>query len=227
MVDDRRLYLVPVREVCNADCTFCYMNEKAVDEQKPQFIRLEKLVENIAPFEGRFNQVEITGGGEPTLHQKLPEILRLFEGTYRKMYTNGFSLRDLPSFEEVNISRVHGDSQINNRFYRSKSQNDLGLAIDHYRKITEKVRVQTVLLRGAIDSREKLLDFVTRYEERVDVFMFRMLFPKCSLEKAKMVTYEEVFIEHPKVVFDKTLDDYSRPLYFIGTDGKVHETFQF
>ncbi|MBI2102708.1 hypothetical protein HYT55_02625 [Candidatus Woesearchaeota archaeon] len=227
MVDDRRLYFVPVREVCNADCTFCYMNEKAVDEQKPQFIPLEKLIGCVASLQGKFNQVEITGGGEPTLHPKLPEILRLFENTYRKMYTNGFHLRNLPPFEEVNISRVHWDSVINNQYYRSRSQNELSVAIDHYRGIAERIRIQTILLRGAIDSREKLLDFVTRYEEKVDVFMFRTLFPKCSLEKAKMVTYEEVFVKHPKVVFDKTLDDYSRPLYFIGTDCNVHETFQF
>lgn len=227
MAEDRRLYLVPVREACNANCTFCYMDEKNIDYKKPQLISLEKLVKVVEGIKGKFNQVEITGGGDPTLHPKLPEILPLFEGTYRKMYTNGFYLRDLPPFEELNLSRVHWDSTINNIFYRSKWQNDIGEAITHYKSIVQKIRIQTVLIRGAIDTKEKLLEFVSRYEDDVDVFMFRTLFPKCSLEKDKIVQYDDIFVEHPKVVFDKTLDDYSRSLYFIGTDCKVYNTFQF
>lgn len=227
MAEDRRLYLVPVREACNANCTFCYMDEKAIDYKKPQLIPLEKLAEVVADIKGKFNEVEITGGGDPTLHPKLPKILSLFEGTYRKMYTNGFYLRELPPFEEVNLSRVHWDSEINNTFYRSRWQNDIGEAIKHYRDLTQKIRIQTVLIKGAIDTKEKLLEFVSRYEDAVDIFMFRTLFPKCSLEKDKIVSYEGVFVEHPKVIFDKTLDDYSRSLFFIGTDCKVYNTFQF
>ena len=223
----RRLYLVPVREACNAKCTFCYMDEKMIDYSRPQFIPFSQLEEAVKPLKGSFNEVEITGGGDPSLHPKLSEILRLFPETYRKMYTNGFKLTELPKFEEVNISRVHWNSEINNLFYRSPWQNDIEKAIKHYRRIVQKIRIQTVLIRGAIDSKEKLREFVSRYEDQVDVFMFRTLFPKCSLEKDKVVSYDEVFIEHPKVIFDKTLDDYSRPLYFIGTDCKVHETFQF
>jgi len=227
MAEDRRLYLVPVREACNANCTFCYMDEKKIDYAKPQLIPFPKLEEAVKSIQGRFNQVEITGGGDPTLHPQLPEILKLFDGTYRKTYTNGFSLKNLPSFEELNLSRVHWDSNINNLFYRSRWQNDIGDAIKHYRDIVQKIRIQTVLIKGAIDTKEKLLEFVSRYEDSVDIFMFRTLFPKCSLEKDKVVSYEQVFVEHPKVFFDKTLDDYSRSLFFIGTDCKVYDTFQF
>src|SRR3989344_7961930 len=227
MVEDRRLYLVPVREACNANCTFCYMDEKKIDYKKPQLIPFDKLEEAVKTIRSKFNQVEITGGGDPTLHPKLSEIVNLFHDSYRKMYTNGFFLPNLPPFEELNLSRVHWNSDLNNLFYRSRWQNDIGDAIDHYRTIVKKIRIQTVLLKGAIDNKEKLLDFVSRYEHKVDVFMFRTLFPKCSLEKDKIVRYEDVFVEHPKVVFDKTLDDYSRSLYFIGTDCKVYDNFQF
>lgn len=227
MAEGRRLYLVPVREACNANCTFCYMDEKKIDFNKPQLIQLEKLEKVIEPVRCNFNEVEITGGGDPMLHPRLPEIIRLFEGKYRKLYTNGFYLREMPNFEEVNISRVHWDSRINNLFYRSKHQNDIVDAIMHYRSFAKKIRLQVVLIKGAIDNSEKLLEFVSRYEGIVDIFMFRTLFPKCSLEKDKIVEYGKVFVKHPKVIFDKTLDDYSRPLYFIGTDCKLYDTFQF
>ena len=55
--------------------------------------------------------------------------------------------------------------------------------------------------------------------------MFRTLFTKCPFEKNNFVDY--FAINHPKAKIDTTLDNYNRELYFIGTDSKVHNSFQY
>lgn len=225
MEDDKRLYLVPVRDNCNASCSFCYMKEKKKDYSKPQFISVDSLRNNVKSIENKFNEVEITGGGEPILHSKIGEIVDLFDDKYVKIYTNGFILKSIEGVNEINISRIHWDSKVNNEFYNSKFQNDLEDVVDFYRPLVDKIRMQTILLKGAIDSEEKALEFIEKFEDRVDAFMFRTLFDGCSLLKDKYVDYFP--IKHSKVKLDKTLDNYDRSLFFIGTDSVVHDEFQF
>ncbi|NMB69706.1 hypothetical protein GYA27_00685 [candidate division WWE3 bacterium] len=202
------------------------MKEKAIDKDKPRFINPMQLHNVISPIWQEFEEIEITGGGEPILHPEINDIINLFTGKYRKIYTNGFLLKYLPKFEEVNISRVHWDSNINNTFYRSIFQNELDDVINHYRRIAQKIRIQTILLKGALDTKEKIMEFIERYEDKVDIFMFRTLFPKCKLEKDKFVPYPEG-LKHPKIKLDATLDSYKRPLFFVNTDCMIHKTFKY
>ncbi len=220
----KRLYLIPVRDACPANCTFCYMKEKEIDYKKPQFIDVSKLEKAISGIDD-FEEVEITGGGDPLLHKDIQEIINLFRGKYVKLYTEGFLLKEISGIDELNLSRVHWNSSINNFFYRSKLQNELDETLNFYRPKVGKIRMQTILIKGAIDSIEKIKEFVTIYENKVDIFMFRELFPACSLEKDKFVGYFD--FSHPKVMFDRTLDSYSRDLYFIESDSVVHNDFQY
>jgi molybdenum cofactor biosynthesis enzyme MoaA len=200
------------------------MKEKEIDYKKPQFIDVSKLEKAISGIDD-FEEVEITGGGDPLLHKDIQEIINLFRGKYVKLYTEGFLLKEISGIDELNLSRVHWNSSINNFFYRSKLQNELDETLNFYRPKVGKIRMQTILIKGAIDSIEKIKEFVTIYENKVDIFMFRELFPACSLEKDKFVGYFD--FSHPKVMFDRTLDSYSRDLYFIESDSVVHNDFQY
>lgn len=202
------------------------MKEKPIDKSKPKIINPDQLQKIITPIWQNFEEIEITGGGEPILHPKINDIINLFKGKYRKIYTNGFLLKNLPEFEEVNISRVHWDSSINKAFYRYPFQNDLNDVISHYRQFAKKIRIQTILIKGALDTKEKIMEFIEKYEDKVDTFMFRTLFPKCNLEKDKFVPYPKD-LNHPKIKIDTTLDSYERPLFFINTDCVVHKTFKY
>jgi molybdenum cofactor biosynthesis enzyme MoaA len=201
------------------------MKEKTVDPLKPEFIDVEQLRKAVAGIKDEFSEVEFTGGGEPLLHKRIGEIIQLFDSKYTKLYTNGFMLKDIPKISEVNISRVHWDSAINNVFYQSNQQNELEVALDHYASIAGRIRMQTILMKGAIDTQDKLEEFIARFEDRVDVFMVRTLFSKCGLDKDKFVDYFNY--QHPKLVYDTTLDDYSRDLFFIGSDAVLHNDFQY
>ncbi|MDP3990079.1 MAG: radical SAM protein [archaeon] len=223
----KRLYLVPVRDACNSNCSFCYMKEKKIDVSIPQYMDFDKLEEIIEEIQDEINEVEITGGGEPLIHKEIGRIIELFKAKkiYTKMYTNGFLLKEIPLVDEINLSRVHWDSQINNRFYHSSQQNDLEAVLKHYQKFAKKIRMQTILLKGAIDSADKALEFIERYEDLVDVFMFRTLFPECDLEKEHFVPYFD--LNHPKVKMDQTLDAYEGELFFLDTSHKLRKEFYF
>lgn len=221
----RRLYLVPVKDLCNASCSFCYMKEKDKDLSRPNFISVKELSKSLKSIDNKFDEVEITGGGDPILHPEINKIINLFPDKYSKMYTNGFKLKEIDNLNEINISRVHPDSKINNKFYNSRVHNELDKVLDFYRSRVDKIRMQTILLRGAIDSEDKALEFILKYEDRVDEFMFRTLFSKCSLEKENFVSYFS--INHPKARLDKTLDDYSRDLFFVDTTSKIYNDFKY
>lgn len=222
-----RLYIIPVKDICNANCTFCFMNEQVSNPNKPQFLSIPLFKKSFYQIKDFINEVEITGGGEPTLHKNLNEIITILQSKnkYIKMYTNGFHLTNIPTIDEVNISRVHWDSKINNKFYRSKVHRNLDDTLQHYAHHAKKIRMQTILLKGAIDSKEKMEEFISLYGNRVDEFMIRTLFPGSSLAKELFVDYFP--IEHPKIKIDTTLNNYSRKLYFIGSDGKIYNTFQY
>jgi wyosine [tRNA(Phe)-imidazoG37] synthetase (radical SAM superfamily) len=221
------MYVTPVKDICNANCTFCYMHERKRNKTRPQFIDVTSLDLLVESLKSRISEVELTGGGDPSLHPDINGVINVFGSRqiYTKMYTNGFLLKDIPFIDEINISRAHWDSQINNKFYRSTAQNNLEDTLKHYRPMAGKVRIQTILLQGAIDSQEKILEFVSKYESLVDVFMFKTLFPKCSLEKDKFVPYLD--LTHPKIKFDSTLDNYDRPLFFVNTDCVAQEKFDY
>ena len=223
----KRLYLIPVREICNASCSFCYMKEKEINTAIPQFIDISNLEEIVDEIRSEIKEVEITGGGEPLLHKEIGKIIELFKSRkiYTKMYTNGFLLKEIPKVDEINISRVHWNSEINNKFYQSSQQNDLDDVLTHYQKFSNKIRMQTILLKDAIDSKEKALQFIRKYEDKVDVFMFRTLFNSCSLDKENFIPYFD--LNHPKVKIDKTLDNYSQNLYFLNTSGRLQEKFDY
>lgn len=220
-----RMYIIPVKKVCNASCTFCYMKEKKEDNKKEfiDFNNLKDIIKN-----NNFDEIEITGGGEPTLHPQISNIIKMIKtikpNTYIKLYTNGFNLVNLKGLDEINISRVHWDSDINNKFYQSKQQNELSETINYYYKMIPKIRLQTILLKGAIDTEDKALNFIKKFEDKVDVFMFRHLFDKCSLEKDNFIKFN---IEHPKVKMDITLDNYDRDLLFVTSEGEVFNHFLY
>lgn len=225
---DIRLYVIPVKKKCNASCSFCYMKDKK-DNVFPEYLSIEKLQNTLSTNDlSRITSIELTGGGEPTLHPKIQEIISLLKNKIPKakikMYTNGIKPIHITGINELNISRVHWNSIINNSIMGYKKGADLGDVLSHYRPLVDKIRTQTILLKGSIDSEEKALEFISKYDSLVDVFMFRTLFTKCDRDKEK---YVEFSINHPKVKIDKTLDNYERDLLFINSNGEIFNTFQY
>ena len=219
-----RLYVIPVKYECNADCTFCITEEAKLH---PAFSAVKEWLtpESTEAFCQQFaklkiKEVEVTGGGEPFLNPKLQQILNHFKEAWPdlkvKIYTNGFLLKPLYGLDEVNISRAHDDTVKNNEIFRTKHPIDLTRSIAFFRPLTRTLRVQVPLLKGYIDTPEAAIALIERHP-LVDQFVFRPLFSKVAREKDKYVQFSVI---HPRAKNDVT-GDYCGDRPVLASNGKL------
>lgn len=219
--------MIPVKYACNADCSFCITEDEKL---RPGFaaipgaMRVSRATSDVfrTIADMGATELEITGGGEPFLHNDLQKIIDLarveLPSAYFKIYTNGFSLRPLVGVDELNMSRAHWRSELNNTIFRSNAQNEMGEALAFFRQYFGTIRLQTPMMRGLIDSPEALAEMVARFGPQVDQFVVRPLFESVARGKEYYVKFNAV---GEKVKIDRT-GDYcgSRPL--IGADNNLY-----
>lgn len=118
-----------------------------------------------------------------------------------KMYTNGIRLGEVGPIDEVNISRVHWDKELNQRYMRFRSTAmDLEEVARAYKAMgVRAIRLSVPLIKGAIDSGGKIAELIDRTERFVDAYVFRPLYrdtPDHTLVAA------EVAFSDPRVEID-------------------------
>ena len=229
-----RVYVHPTKQRCNAMCKFCITKTQFKDSKEfsklpeelldgKEFGRSCKKIKDIC------REMEFTGGGEPALNKYTGDLAYIAKiivpNLYTKLYTNSLCGINFDSIDELNISRMHWDNDTNEEIMGANNDelfNQLKYAKEENKY--KKVRIQIILMKGFIDSEEKLLEWIDKWGEFVDVFMVRELFGKCPSVKELFVP--QLKINHPKVKLDIT-NDYcdSRPI--IATNGKLYEDWSF
>jgi len=136
-----KLYVIPVEKSCNAHCNFCITTVR-----KNSGILCEEDYLNIATLETRLKQIEahkieITGGGEPTLHPEIEKIIDICTAQAKtQMYTNGslaFQITNLEKLDLLCISRAHHLEETNHRI--------MGIAYDA-KQLTKRLPVKFSLM---------------------------------------------------------------------------------
>lgn len=215
--------------VCNANCSWCVSksnNKSKVPEKlilNQDFINnFQKSLKILSQYD--IKKLEFTGGGEPFLNQSLQEIIdyvsSFFPLTYKKLYTNGFIHKEISGIDELNISRSHFDSILNNTVYRSPLQNDLKETISFFRPYFKTIRTCTVLQKGLIDTPEKALEMIEFLPE-VDQLVFRPLIPETLGHDHVKVDFD---ILHPKALKD-TIDCTCHKSLVLAPDGNLYYDF--
>ena len=69
---------VVINNVCDEDCVFCSIDVKAKDNKRIFSFNFSEIAENLRLQKQVSNSIKITGG-EPTLHPKLLEIIKIAE----------------------------------------------------------------------------------------------------------------------------------------------------
>jgi MoaA/NifB/PqqE/SkfB family radical SAM enzyme len=179
----RKAYLIPVKKACNARCWFCatsVYNPRASEEMLAT-TRLPQVLELLDI--GGVERIEVTGGGEPTLHADLAGICRLvteyLPESKIKLYTNAARARDIPLVDEVNVSRVSWDSETNQRIMGiAGGSPDLKEVARIVRACgTERLRLSVPLMRGGVEDWDSLQSMARRAEGVFDGIVFRPLYP--------------------------------------------------
>lgn len=174
--------------ICNAICRFCvaqlrYLNDKkeydkpCINCDQDYFNRLEYVLSQIIKVDP---SVSITGG-EPTLDDKLPTILKILDKynvRKRTLTTNGSGLLKLDGsgektilqhlidykLEHLNISRVHFDEKINQDVMRFRehyiSNEDIKNIVEVCNKNNIRPRMSCLLNKDGIKDFQGIKNYI-------------------------------------------------------------------
>ena len=195
-----KLYILPVESVCNATCPYCVNQFRNLGNSSLSFGELEKCLDEI----GKLDAIEISGGGEPTLHPEVEKIIDLCaKKTRTQMYTNGelahtLSEDTLRKLNPLCISRAHYSSTSNEKIMGIKYSDDIfsrGL----------NIKLSTVLFGDGINSPEEVERYIEWARGRASKIVFRPLFSDVNYSfriKEKIVSLDS-FAKHFGFSIDK------------------------
>tara|TARA_Y100000310_G_scaffold292965_1_gene322168 strand:+ start:645 stop:1373 length:729 start_codon:yes stop_codon:yes gene_type:complete len=151
-----KLYVVPVETKCNAFCNFCItrLREKKGILSKKDFLQIEDLKKLL---DQKVDNIEITGGGEPTLHPEIEKIIEMCSNKApTQMYTNGAFITKIKNLSDLSylcISRAH--------HLDSENKMIMGIDYDVYRLLDESsVKFSLMLCKQGIHDKDSFLDYV-------------------------------------------------------------------
>ena len=152
---------------CNLNCDFCSVKNRAGDELETS--QIFHILSD--PVFGALKGVEITGGGEPTLHPDIDEIIKhviLGRGLQAGLITNGMALMKNVSIDAMSLLT-----------WIRVSLNGLDYLDDI--KLTTRIPAETTLgFSYVLNDRttQETLDKVAQYAARLDAAYVRIV-PDC------------------------------------------------
>lgn len=183
-----KLYVIPVESACNASCPYCVNQFRNLGNSFLDVGELEKCLIQI----GKLDAIEITGGGEPTLHPKIGSIIKLCaDKTRTQMYSNGATL-DLLSFDVLKrlnplcISRAHYNSEKNEQIMGVKY-------LDKIFSSGLNIKFSAILYKSGIDFPEEVEKYIGWARGKAKKVVFRPLFEDVNYSsdvKSKFVSLD-------------------------------------
>jgi len=170
---------------CNLKCRGCYCKVEKLDfsllpdwqmrlASNPPETTPEKLLsldEALALTEGLAIDRAIFIGVEPSLDPGLPALAREIKsrhGTYNILFTNGVTLPDLSSIDEVIFSL----KAVTPELYRAYTEGDNRKSLANFRKVYsmgKKLQAEITLIPGTIDAPEieKAAEFIASVDKNI------------------------------------------------------------
>ena len=190
-----KLYILPVEKACNAKCKWCITNfRETASREFLELGSLERVLEK-----GNFDKIEITGGGEPTLHPSINRIIEMCaERVDTQLYTNGSLLSRISSFTKLKqlcISIAHYDMKKNHEIMGIYP--DLLTITNMRHDYWNNVKLSLLLHKSGIHTKDEVLkyfDWANNWAEKVVV---RQMFEHDYRDalKGEFISSEKIFKE--------------------------------
>ncbi len=183
-----KLYVLPVESACNAICPYCVNQFRNLGDSFLSVKGLERCLKDIDSLES----IEISGGGEPTLHPQIEKIICLCASKARtQMYTNGSivsSLSDdvLRKLNPICISRAHYDSKKNKEI----------MGVNYSDEIFSRglnIKISAVLFADGVNLPEEAEQYIFWAKGKAKKVVFRPLFEDVNYStdvKSKFVSLD-------------------------------------
>lgn len=215
-----KCYMIPVESLCTNDCVFCTTKQLDIKEEYKTMDINDQFYKNLNELKD-IKCFEITGGGEPFLNINLNKIVDLIKNNaYVKVYTNGTILRKIHNIDELNISLVHYKTEID-RLYTSRKI-DIIDTLEYFRENYDcLLRLSVVLLKGVIDSNEKIHELIDNTKDYVDDYVFRTLL---SYTDKKIMDKYYVNIDNKKLNIDR--NDTPKEKIIWWSNNKLYKTWR-
>ena len=182
---------VKIINECTGSCNFCIERYG----YKPNSISVEELIRISNELQAYQNVLIL--GGEPFLYKDLAQYLRGLHKREVYITTNGtaFDRQDLTELSRyltaVNISIHSFDEEVNRDFLHTRADfQQIKDAIQIFQQKNVPVRINTILMKGGIDSSEKMLNMIDFVK---DLGSSWIRFSELQMEKERFVHAEDIF----------------------------------
>jgi molybdenum cofactor biosynthesis enzyme MoaA len=186
-----KLYVLPVEKKCNAKCGFCItkVRERTGILCARDYLKVRDLKSSLEQIPA--TKIEITGGGEPTLHPRIEEIIDICCNKAKtQMYTNGSlasRIKNLERLDRLCVSRAHYSDSHNERI--------MGISYN-FRDLLERappIKLSLMLCRQGINDNwgfMNYLDWASNLASQVVVReMFNLNYGKVKSQYVSIVEF--------------------------------------
>ena len=222
-----KCYILPTINACNCNCIFCISKSRDFS-RFPTFLQFDdKFKENINLLERRgIKRFEITGGGEPLLNKDIQLMIdyikEVIPDSYIKLYTNGYTKTLINNIDEIDISISSFDDSINNNFMQPSKSYPIKDILSEYFTIKCKKRLSIVVMKGGIDTPEKLHNLITQTEYMIDEYVVRTMYKGAPSYSDLYVDFE---YEKDNVVWERNNTGTSPNNLILATDNCFYSDF--
>ena len=225
-----KCYIIPTQKTCNCDCDFCISKDRNYNKDIEFLLPNDEFKLTIQLLKERgINRFEITGGGEPLLNKNIQKIINIIRiiipNAHIKLYTNGNILKPINNIDELDISVVHYDQEVNDKIMHPKKSCDLITKLKWFRSVLDncKIRLSIPLMKDAIASKEQLSEMIKLTSGLVDEYVVRTLYPKTRDIQKNYVDFE---YNHSLVKMERDNDVKEFDGLIIWSDGKIYNNWQ-
>lgn len=179
-----KLYVIPTENLCNARCAFCITKYR---HYKNNFLNLDRLKEILS--KNNFEKIEITGGGEPSLHPKINSILDVCtQKCPTQIYTNGhLILSSKPkNLIYICLSRAHYDDDRNQQIMSVRYD------LNKFLRLHVPLKFSLLVHRSGISTPEGIWQYILWAKDKAQKIVIRQLFSYDLPEYQRF--YEKEFV---------------------------------
>jgi len=201
-----KLYVMPVEKACDAKCSWCSTNFR---DHYGAFLDPEVL----ETIPGDFEKIEITGGGEPTLHKQIDRIIALCSQKAKtQMYTHGEHLSKIKNLDLLStlcVSIAHHDLDKNRQIM------DITPDLETISQLGIPVKFSLLLHKSGISQKSEFLGYIEWAKQYAGKVVVRQIFEehRDPLED-EFVSSEALF--NSLNITDYRLTPHESPLFSYG-----------